>query len=119
MKCKVCKVKVCKVGDKDKLILQNLFQNREGLRVKTLIKLTIIKQRTLYKRLNLLKKKGLIENIFPMWKLVNGQVKYVQTLLNNNNIFELHNMRSEEHTSELQSHSFISYAVFCLKKKKK
>ena len=27
--------------------------------------------------------------------------------------------RSEEHTSELQSHSFISYAVFCLKKKNK
>ena len=26
--------------------------------------------------------------------------------------------RSEEHTSELQSPSFISYAVFCLKKKK-
>src|ERR1051326_1631778 len=25
--------------------------------------------------------------------------------------------RSEEHTSELQSNSFISYAVFCLKKK--
>ena len=25
-------------------------------------------------------------------------------------------MRSEEHTSELQSHRFISYAVFCLKK---
>ena len=27
--------------------------------------------------------------------------------------------RSEEHTSELQSHSFIAYAVFCLKKQKK
>src|ERR1051326_3873480 len=27
-----------------------------------------------------------------------------------------HVQRSEEHTSELQSHSFISYAVFCLKK---
>ena len=26
-------------------------------------------------------------------------------------------LRSEEHTSELQSHSDISYAVFCLKKK--
>ena len=26
-------------------------------------------------------------------------------------------VRSEEHTSELQSHSFISYAVFCLTKK--
>src|ERR1051326_6107877 len=25
--------------------------------------------------------------------------------------------RSEEHTSELQSHSFISYALFCFKKK--
>src|SRR5881275_3063431 len=28
-------------------------------------------------------------------------------------------MRSEEHTSELQSHGTISYAVFCLKKKKR
>src|SRR6186713_3713699 len=28
-------------------------------------------------------------------------------------------VRSEEHTSELQSHSGISYAGFCLKKKKK
>src|SRR5881409_3020293 len=27
--------------------------------------------------------------------------------------------RSEEHTSELQSQSHISYAVFCLKKKKR
>src|SRR6188472_4690195 len=27
-------------------------------------------------------------------------------------------LRSEEHTSELQSQSHISYAVFCLKKKK-
>src|SRR5881275_3611926 len=29
-----------------------------------------------------------------------------------------HPGRSEEHTSELQSHGTISYAVFCLKKKK-
>src|SRR5213596_1374758 len=28
-------------------------------------------------------------------------------------------LRSEEHTSELQSHGLISYAVFCLKKKNK
>ena len=28
-------------------------------------------------------------------------------------------LRSEEHTSELQSPFLISYAVFCLKKKKK
>src|SRR3546814_9882278 len=31
----------------------------------------------------------------------------------------LRDMRSEEHTSELQSLMRISYAVFCLKKKKK
>src|SRR3546814_5318292 len=31
----------------------------------------------------------------------------------------LHSRRSEEHTSELQSLMRISYAVFCLKKKKK
>src|SRR3546814_1092131 len=31
----------------------------------------------------------------------------------------LKNLRSEEHTSELQSLMRISYAVFCLKKKKK
>src|SRR3546814_20711308 len=33
--------------------------------------------------------------------------------------FELRLLRSEEHTSELQSLMRISYAVFCLKKKKK
>src|SRR3546814_4419990 len=32
---------------------------------------------------------------------------------------EAHRLRSEEHTSELQSLMRISYAVFCLKKKKK
>src|SRR3546814_7855548 len=32
---------------------------------------------------------------------------------------DLHENRSEEHTSELQSLMRISYAVFCLKKKKK
>src|SRR3546814_8681601 len=31
----------------------------------------------------------------------------------------VHKIRSEEHTSELQSLMRISYAVFCLKKKKK
>ena len=33
-------------------------------------------------------------------------------------VSEKDDQRSEEHTSELQSHSEISYAVFCLKKKK-
>src|SRR3546814_1662479 len=34
------------------------------------------------------------------------------------NLYRLHCRRSEEHTSELQSLMRISYAVFCLKKKK-
>src|SRR5881394_1080612 len=33
--------------------------------------------------------------------------------------FQVRGSRSEEHTSELQSHHPISYAVFCLKKKTK
>src|SRR3546814_7330277 len=36
-----------------------------------------------------------------------------------NEFLRLLNSRSEEHTSELQSLMRISYAVFCLKKKKK
>src|SRR3546814_6583945 len=32
-------------------------------------------------------------------------------------VFQFHSLRSEEHTSELQSLMRISYAVFCLKKK--
>src|SRR3546814_5298842 len=34
-------------------------------------------------------------------------------------LFEVDRIRSEEHTSELQSLMRISYAVFCLKKKKR
>src|SRR6056300_766168 len=40
------------------------------------------------------------------------------TDLNDDRAPALKSWRSEEHTSELQSHSEISYAVFCLKKKK-
>jgi len=85
-------VKVCKVSNNDKEILRNLYLNREGLRVQTLIKLTNLKQRVLYKRLDLLRKRGLIENIFPIWKLINGQVGYCATLIKSSNIFELHNL---------------------------
>src|SRR3546814_5065801 len=53
-------------------------------------------------------------NTFPSWKLAhpfrfishNGEINTVRG-----------NVRSEEHTSELQSLMRISYAVFCLKKK--
>ena len=41
----------------------------------------------------------------------------IYSAANSGGTFSLLDTRSEEHTSELQSHSFISYAVFCLKKK--
>ena len=48
----------------------------------------------------------------PLEQLPEGVVQMKSRAL-----FRLVKARSEEHTSELQSHSFISYAVFCLKKK--
>src|SRR3546814_2277490 len=50
-----------------------------------------------------------------------GQVAYIQPGAVENALFfrgEDLRIRSEEHTSELQSLMRISYAVFCLKKKK-
>ena len=89
---KCAKCKVCKLTDSDLEILRNLYENREGLRVKTLIKLTGLKQRAVYKRLEILKDKELLENIYPMWKIVHGQVQKYATLLTNDKIFELHNL---------------------------
>src|ERR1051326_4687435 len=57
---------------------------------------------------------------FLTWRDI--KVRYKQTALGAawaiiQPFFMMVVFRSEEHTSELQSHSFISYAVFCLKKK--
>jgi hypothetical protein len=84
--------KVCNLSNNDKEIIRNLYENREGLRTKTLLKLTDLKQRVLYKRLNILKDKGLIENISPIWKIVNGGIGKCAILLKDSKIFELHNL---------------------------
>src|SRR3546814_953184 len=42
----------------------------------------------------------------------------LKVLPENDTVAAAHHVRSEEHTSELQSLMRISYAVFCLKKKK-
>src|SRR5216117_503362 len=47
-----------------------------------------------------------------------GEVQ-VRVLHDEHRVLAAHLERSEEHTSELQSPFLISYAVFCLKKKKK
>src|SRR3546814_2585524 len=47
------------------------------------------------------------------------KARYIHTEIAGDTDMLLGNVRSEEHTSELQSLMRISYAVFCLKKKKK
>src|SRR3546814_4916924 len=59
----------------------------------------------------------------PSYSLLNGRISYLFEPLNVRLSVFGHNLtdevyRSEEHTSELQSLMRISYAVFCLKKKK-
>src|SRR3546814_9548520 len=54
-----------------------------------------------------LKELGITETIVPMPPGISGLGEYLDRL-----------RRSEEHTSELQSLMRISYAVFCLTKKK-
>ena len=53
----------------------------------------------------------------PVMALVDGESDEIAEFATNVITVPMVAPRSEEHTSELQSHSFISYAVFCLKKK--
>ena len=84
--------KVCNLTENDRKILRELHTYPEGLRVKSILKRTNLKQRVVYKRLNLLRDMDLIENIYPLWKIIHGQSIKCAKLLQNNNIFELHNM---------------------------
>src|SRR3546814_3899881 len=73
-----------------------------------------------------IKKGRKVERVSMMWlpKTMSGR-RDAQNLIDQHSIVrraklrgEIPEMRSEEHTSELQSLMRISYAVFCLKKKK-
>src|SRR3546814_8985771 len=55
----------------------------------------------------------------PMPQRCTGMVVRIRIIILAYTQFGGRRMRSEEHTSELQSLMRISYAVFCLKKKKK
>src|SRR3546814_7007771 len=57
------------------------------------------------------------EQIGPTGLHISAQRRH-QTQSRHDNPAHSHSFRSEEHTSELQSLMRISYAVFCLKKKK-
>src|ERR1043166_10031129 len=56
--------------------------------------------------------------LFPYTTLFRSHRDDAFTVRGDGQVFELACGRSEEHTSELQSRFGISYAVFCLKKKK-
>src|SRR6056300_1802575 len=60
----------------------------------------------------------LILTLFPYTTLFRSPPVGGHGLMRHANQLRHHRGRSEEHTSELQSHSEISYAGFCLKKKK-
>lgn len=77
--------------DNESKLIKNLAINPEGLRVETLVKLTNLPKRTIYRSLNKLKSRGLIENLYPIWKIVKGRSELCQSLLKDNKIFELHN----------------------------
>src|ERR1044071_10109768 len=57
--------------------------------------------------------------LFPYTTLFRSQFVDAQRFGFPDQVVQLLEHRSEEHTSELQSRVDISYAVFCLKKKKK
>lgn len=80
------------LSEKDRIILLQLKQNPEGLRVDTLHKLTNLPTRTIYRILNKFCDKGLILNLYPVWKPSNGGSDFWQTLSESKNIFELHNL---------------------------
>lgn len=77
---------------KEVQIIKNLVINPEGLRVKTICKLIDLPTRTIYRFLGKLKGRGLIENLYPIWKIVKGRLEMCQTLSKESNIFELHNL---------------------------
>ena len=60
----------------------------------------------------------MVDNIAKLQKALSMYKKSVMTQRHLLNYLSTVDFRSEEHTSE-PSHTVISYAVFCLKKKKK
>src|SRR3546814_1832137 len=58
------------------------------------------------------------EHVLQRLALARGRVAQIVAEQRQVEIVRRHHRRSEEHTSELQSLMRISYAVFCLKKKK-
>src|SRR3546814_938932 len=65
------------------------------------------------------KKKPIERGIFRQQSDLDlGEIR-TSLYINTNKTADVTKQRSEEHTSELQSLMRISYAVFCLKKKKK
>ena len=79
------------INEKERDLLLCIRENPEGLRVTTIKKLTNLPTRTIYNILEKYSEKKILENIYPLWKPVNGLSDFWQTLSRGNNIFELHN----------------------------
>ena len=62
--------------------------------------------------------KGLIESVYRIYMLALLKFQPYSMYVFDAGQAKMNMFKSEEHTSELQSRETISYAVFCLKKKK-
>ena len=84
--------KVWNPNKNDLKILRLLLDFPEGVRRKSFERYALSTTSTLYKRLNILSEHELIENDSGMWKIRNGQVKFVESLFKGDKkIWELHN----------------------------
>jgi predicted transcriptional regulator len=64
-------------NENDVKILEYVYDHPEGSRARYIKKYCGFKTSTLYKRLNILRERGLVIDEFPVWKLVNGEVKFI------------------------------------------
>lgn len=83
--------KLAQLHNNHKLILKHLLDTPEGLRVKTLLKLTNLKRRSLYRHLNYLKDKRFVANVKPIWKCLE-QGKKLTHLLKSDKPIQLHDI---------------------------
>lgn len=78
--------KIARLHIKDQNIIKLLKENPEGLRARTLRNLLKINSRTLYNHLRSLEKRGIVKNIYPIWKIgiVQTHPEIWQTTLTSN-----------------------------------
>lgn len=81
------------VRDTSKKILKILNNSVSGLCVKNIVRLSKLPRRTVYNNLQSLQKKGLVENVYPIWKVAQclGTSQKMAQLLKSEDKIQVHN----------------------------